>query len=176
MATTQARMRLSIFSLIYSGSIAGTVTRKVTAPEPSRWTIAASTAVPRVMRAGWVPTIFRMRLTIGSSMPASVRIPKNRMANSSMPATGAIALMPSVMKVPISAPKPPISAVSAGIAISATSADIFLPRMTNSRAKIVRKPRKASMKVSNLLYVLIDAALEAILGGLAFCCKMDFSD
>jgi hypothetical protein len=32
------------------------------------------------------------------------------------------------------------------------------------------------MKVSNLLYVLIDAALEAILGGLGFCCKMDFSD
>jgi len=32
------------------------------------------------------------------------------------------------------------------------------------------------MEVSSLLYVLIDAALEAILGGLAFCCKMDFSD
>ena len=52
---THARMRRSSPSLSYIGSIAGIVTRKVTAPEPSRWISRASNAVPGTMRVGRPP-------------------------------------------------------------------------------------------------------------------------
>ena len=62
---THARIRLSIRSRSKSGSMAGIVTRNVTAPEPSRCTSSASSAEPTTIRRGRVPTPRRMRSTIG---------------------------------------------------------------------------------------------------------------
>ena len=76
MEVTHARMRLSIWRRSKSGSIAGMVTRNVTAPEPSRWTSKARSAAPMTTRGGRVPTTRRMRSTMGSSRPASVITPK----------------------------------------------------------------------------------------------------
>ena len=52
--------------------------RNVTAPEPSRWTIAARSAVPIAIFIGSVPTTLSIFLIIGLKVPASVRIPKKR--------------------------------------------------------------------------------------------------
>jgi hypothetical protein len=72
----QARMRRSMPSWSYSGSMAGMVIRKQTAPEPSRWISNANSAVPITMRVGRTPITRRMRAMIGSSIPASVMTPK----------------------------------------------------------------------------------------------------
>ena len=45
--------------------------RKVTAPDPSRWTIAARNTVPIQIFMGSVPTTFRILLIIGLNVPAS---------------------------------------------------------------------------------------------------------
>jgi len=148
---TQARTRLSMPSRVYSGSIAGIVTRKVTAPEPSRWIRSASSAVPGTMREGRLPTTRRMPLMTGSSMPASVTIPKNRMANTNIPATGAILVMPPMMNFEVSMPKPPTSAAAMGIAMRATRGDIFLVRIAASNRAIVVRPSSASIFVSGCL-------------------------
>ena len=87
MEAAHASTRLSMPSRWYSGSITGMVTRNVTAPEPSRWTSKARSAVPATMRGGLLPTAARMRSTIGSSIPASVMIPKYTMAKMNIPAT-----------------------------------------------------------------------------------------
>ena len=87
MEAEHARTRLSMPSRWYSGSITGRVTKNVTAPEPSRWTSRARSAVPATMRAGLLPTAARMPSIIGSSIPASVMIPKYTMAKMNIPAT-----------------------------------------------------------------------------------------
>jgi hypothetical protein len=92
---TQASTRRSMPSLSYSGRIVGIVTRNVTAPEPSRCTTSASSAEPRTIFVGRVPTAARIRSTTGSSMPASVMTPKNRMANTNIAATGAVCWRPA---------------------------------------------------------------------------------
>lgn len=74
--TAAASTRRSMPSRSYSGSTAGIVTRKHTAPEPSRWISSASSVVPVTIRVGRVPTARRMRSMIGSSVPASVIVPK----------------------------------------------------------------------------------------------------
>ena len=76
MEVTHARIRLSIRRRSKSGRIAGMVTRNVTAPEPSRCTSSARSAAPITTRLGRQPMPRRMRLTIGSSRPASVMTPK----------------------------------------------------------------------------------------------------
>ena len=149
---TQARMRLSMPSRVYKGSIAGIVTRNVTAPEPSRWISSASRAVPGTMRLGRLPTTRKMPLMTGSSMPASVTMPKNRMANTNMPATGAILVMPETMNFEVSMPKPPIRAAMMGMVINATSGDIFLVRMAANKMAMVHSPSRASMGLSPELF------------------------
>ena len=73
------------------------VIRKQTAPDPSRWMSSASNAVPIVMRLGRSPTRRSTRPTSGARSPASVMIPKNRIAKTNMPVTGAIFATPAVI-------------------------------------------------------------------------------
>jgi len=82
---------------------------------------------------------------IGSSMPASVTMPKYRMAKMNIPATGATSLMPPMMNLLVLSPNPPTSAAMTGMAMSATSGDMRLVRMTTNSATMVSSPSIASM-------------------------------
>src|SRR3954466_16043137 len=72
------------------------VIRNVIAPEPSRWMSKAKSVVPITIRVGRVPTVARIRSMIGSSMPASLTTPKNRIAKTNMPTTAARLWMPEI--------------------------------------------------------------------------------
>ena len=145
-ATIVARVVRRMPTASYRGSKAGTVIRKVTAPEPSRCTIMASTAVARAIRAGSRPARCSRRPIIGRKVPASVSMPKNRMAKMNITPVGAIAFMPSVMKVNTSVPKPPASAAATGTAIRATTAETFRVMIRISSSAMVRMPNRASIK------------------------------
>src|SRR5437764_823940 len=69
--------------------MSGMVTRKQTAPEPSRWMSSAGRDVSSTMRVGLVPRRRRIRSLIGASGPASVTGPKYRIADTDVPARGA---------------------------------------------------------------------------------------
>ena len=151
----------------YSGSRAGTQIRKVTAPEPSRWTTAARMAVPMPILTGSVPTRFRIPLMRGRKVPASVRIPKNRMEKMNMTpvaATEPMPLEPVIMSprdlklatksttpcVPSAAPsgttamkKQEMMPVTTGTTMRATSGDAFLVMISTSMIMTVRNPRIA---------------------------------
>ena len=100
------------------------------------------------MRVGFVPTVFRIRSMIGSSMPASVMMPKNRIAKTNMPTTGARLWMPETMNLLVSQPNPPISAAAMGMRMSAINGDIHFVMMTVSRRAMVTRPRTASICAS----------------------------
>lgn len=68
--------------------------RKVTAPEPSRWTIMARMAVPMVILMGLEPIMRVMPRMMGRKVPASVRIPKNRMEKMNITPVAATEPMP----------------------------------------------------------------------------------
>ena len=121
------------------------VTKNVTAPEPSKCTIIAKSAVATVTFAGSLPANFNNRFIIGLNVPASVRIPKNRMAKMNITPVGAIVFRPSVIKFIISLVKPAIRAVMIGTKIKATTAAIFFVITKNKSNKMVSKPRQASI-------------------------------
>jgi hypothetical protein len=99
------------------------------------------------MRVGLVPTAFRIRSMIGSSMPASVMMPKNRIAKTNMPTTGARLCIPDTINLLVSQPNPPISAAAMGMRMSAINGDIHFVMMTVSRRAMVTRPRTASISV-----------------------------
>ena len=68
-------------------------------------------------------------------------MPKNRMANVSMAATGAIFLTPSSIIDPISEPNPPSSAKIIGTMISAVSTDMRLVMIRAMNTMIIEKAR-----------------------------------
>ena len=140
--------------------------RNVTAPDPSRWTSSASRVVPITMRVGFVPTVFKIRSMIGSSMPASVMMPKNRMAKTNMPTTGARLWMPETMNLLVSQPNPPISDAAMGMRMSAISGDIHFIMITVSSRAMVTRPRSASIRasLSRFSLCLCEAAWEASCG------------
>ena len=84
-----ARIRRSMPRRSYKRQHRGNGDQERHGAGPSRWISSASSVVPITIRVGRVPTVRRMRSMIGSSMPASVTTPKNRMANTNMPTTGA---------------------------------------------------------------------------------------
>ena len=90
---------------------------------------------------------------MGSSMPASVMIPKNRIANTNMPTTGATFLIPVMMKALVCRPNPPISAAMIGKAIKATSGERRLLMTAASRHRMVMTPRVASMGYSRAAWL-----------------------
>lgn len=166
-ATMVASVVRRMPSASYRGSSAGTQIRKVTAPEPSRWTMAARMAVPMPILTGSVPTRFRMPLMMGRKVPASVRMPKNRMEKMNMTpvaATEPMPLEPVIMSpkdlklakkfttpcVPSAAPsgttamkKQEMMPVTTGTTIRATSGDAFLVIISTSMMMTVRNPRIA---------------------------------
>ena len=119
------------------------VTRNVTAPEPSRCTSNASKAVPGTIREGLRPMTRSSQAMNGFSIPASVMMPKKRMANTNMPITPEMVSMPASMNFPVRMPKPPQSDARTGIEIRATTGDILLLRIAAMSTRMVRAPRTA---------------------------------
>jgi len=66
------------------------------------------------MRVGRVPDARRIRSTIGSSMPASVMMPKYRIAKTNIAATDAVCCRPLTRNCAVVSPKPPTSAAAVG--------------------------------------------------------------
>ena len=91
------------------------------------------------------PAILVTRRSKGSSRPASVMIPKNRMAKTNMPATGAISEMPATMNLAVCKPKPAASAPATGTRINAAMGERRLSRIAASRPQITNMPTVTSM-------------------------------
>ena len=132
----------------YSGSITGMVTRNVTAPEPSRWTSSASSAVPTTMRGGLLPTARQNAVDdrvehAGVGHDAEVEDGEDE-----HPGHGGHALDAVHDERRRSAGRTRRSMRdTTGTAMRAASGVIFLPRMTASKARIVANPRMASMRL-----------------------------
>ena len=101
--------------------------------------------MPGTIHAGRSPTTRSTRSITGSKRPASDITPKNRIANTNIAATGAMPWMPAVTSFPVSRPKPPTSAAAIGTRISATSGVAFRSTIRACSARIVSRPRIASM-------------------------------
>jgi len=125
--------------------MAGMTTRKQTAPEPSRCTSNANSAVAGTINDGREPASFVIRRNKGSSRPASVITPKNRMAKTNMPATGAISEMPATMNLAVCRPKPAASAPATGTRISAAMGERRLSRIAANKPQIINMPTVTSM-------------------------------
>ena len=119
------------------------VTRNVTAPEPSRCTSNASSAVPGTIREGLRPMTRSSHLINGFSIPASVMMPKKRIAKTNIPITPEMASMPASMNLPVCMPKPPKRDANTGMETSATTGEILLLRMAAMSTRMVRVPRTA---------------------------------
>ena len=102
-------------------------------------------AVPTVIRAGCSPTKRSTRRIIGSSSPASLMTPKKRMANTNMPATGAILPIPATTYAGIAAVWPIATAAIKDTRISAATGDARSDRMSASRTAIDKAPAIASI-------------------------------
>ena len=171
MATMVARVVRFMPTASYRGTSGGTQIRKVTAPEPSRWTHMARMAVPMAIFTGSVPIIRVMPPMMGRKVPASVRMPKNRMEKMNMTPVAATEPMPDepviilprdlklAMKlttpaVPSGAPsgttamkKQARMPVITGTAMSATRGDAFLVMIRTSMTMTVMKPSAANMQI-----------------------------
>ncbi len=167
-ATVVARVVRLMPMASYRGTRGGTQMRKVTAPEPSRWTHMASRAVPRVMSTGLPPMRRMMPLMIGRKVPASVRMPKNRMENRNITPVAATEPMPWAPTImpprflafcrksmrpgaasgSVTVKPQEMSPVTSGAAIKATVGVSFFQIISASIRATVRKPRKASMETS----------------------------
>src|SRR5262245_41893247 len=66
------------------------------------------------------------------------------MANTNIPAKGAMSRMPRTMNFPVSAPNPPMRAATDGTRMSATSGDTRLLMIAARRTTTVSRPRNAS--------------------------------
>ena len=135
---------------MYKGNIAGIVIKNVTAPEPSKWTSIAKIAVPIVILIGSFPTFSNILLIIGWKVPASVNIPKNKIANINIVPVGAIDFIPSKINLGNSNPNPPIIPKTIGTTIRATTGFIFLHIITTNKTITVKKPNKANIDTSLL--------------------------
>ena len=97
------------------------------------------------MRGGWQPITRSTPAMIGSSIPASVRIPKNRIAKTNMPAIGPMFCTPCTMNLPVESPKPAASDAATGTTINATSGDSRFVMIRPNSATIAIAPIHASM-------------------------------
>ena len=120
------------------------VIKNVEAPEPSKCATMAITTVPIQILTGSPLTSVNTREISGSNKPALFITPKNKMANPSMIPVGATPTMPSSIKPPSSAPKPPIKAKTTGTRINATMTDTLLVSMSAKNTKIVKNPSNAN--------------------------------
>ena len=165
MATMVARVVRFMPTASYRGTSGGTQIRKVTAPEPSRWTIMARMEVPMAIRMGLVPTSLVMPPMMGRKVPASVRMPKNRMEKMNMTPVAATDSSPSspaiipprllTLAAKLTTPGAPSGSVTInaqammpvirGTMIRATAGDAFLVIIRISMTMTVMKPSAASM-------------------------------
>ena len=86
---------------------------------------------------GSLPTSFRIQRTAGSNSPASIMMPKYRIANISITPVGASFLMPSSIIGPSPMPNPPIRPKTMGTMISATMADRRLVMISAMNTRIM---------------------------------------
>ena len=127
--------------------------------------MAARMAVPRQILTGSVPTVLMILAMMGRNVPASVRIPKNRMEKMNMTpvaATEPIPLAPVIMpprdlKFAMKSMTPgafsgsvtknpqAMMPVTMGTAMRATSGDAFLVMISTSMRMTVMKPNTANM-------------------------------
>ena len=171
-ATMVARVVRFMPKASYKGSRAGTQIRKVTAPEPSRWTMAARMAVPMAILIGSVPTRSSTFLMMGRKVPASVRMPKNRMEKMNMTPVAAtepmplepVIILPMLLKFATKSITPgafsgsvtknpqAMMPVTTGTAMRATRGDAFLVMMRTSISTTVRKPKNANIEFSSSFF------------------------
>ena len=97
------------------------------------------------MRGGWQPITRSTPAMIGSSIPASVRIPKKRIAKTNIPAIGPMFCTPCTMNLPVASPKPAASDAATGTTISATSGDNRFVMIRPNSATMATAPIHASM-------------------------------
>ena len=95
------------------------------------------------MRDGLRPMTRSSHAMNGFSMPASVMIPKKRIANTNMQITPEIPSIPASMNFPVFSPNPAASDASTGKRIRATIGDTFLLRIAAITATITSAPRIA---------------------------------
>ena len=165
MATMVARVVRFMPTASYRGTRGGTQIRKVTAPEPSRWTIMARMEVPMAMRMGLVPTSLVIPPMMGRKVPASVRMPKNRMekmnmtpvaATDSRPSSPAImpprlltlarkSTTPGAPSGSVTMKAQAMMPVTTGTAMSATAGAAFLVMISTSMAMTVTNPSRDNM-------------------------------
>ena len=143
-ATRQASIRRSMFSSSKSGSTAGITIKNVLAPEPSRWTSAVIITTPIKSFLGSLPHSFSVTSINGRKTPISFIMPKNRMANINITATGAMVEMPSTMYPGTAIAWPIAMAASAGIAISAINGESRLLIIATSTPTMVISPAVAN--------------------------------
>ena len=140
----QASTRRSIRAASYRGSIAGTMTRNVTAPEPSRWTSAASSDVPGTIDVGRVPTTRAHRRRSDRTYPrrSSRRRTGSRRRTSPPPARGSTGRRD---QLPDLAAESPREGGGTGTTISATSGVTRRLMIAASKSRTVAVPSKASI-------------------------------
>ena len=138
--------------------------------------MAARMAVPMPIFTGSVPTMFRMPLMMGRKVPASVRMPKNRMEKMNMTPVAAtepmplepVIMPPRLLKLATKSTTPAVPSgapsgttamkaqemmpVTTGTAISATSGEAFLVMIRTSMTMTVMKPSAANMDVPPLSF------------------------
>jgi len=125
----------------------------------------ARIAVPMAILIGFVPTILRMTLMIGLNVPASVRIPKNRIEKMNITPVAAtepipddpVIILPSDWKFlpksttpgafsgSVTKKKQEMIPVTTGTPINATRGDNFLVMIRTSIATTVIKPSAANI-------------------------------
>ncbi|CAH0273130.1 hypothetical protein SRABI80_03522 [Peribacillus frigoritolerans] len=93
-------------------------------------------------------TTLRIVLMIGSKTPASIKMPKKRIANKIMIPVGATSLIPSSAISPILPPNPPISAKALGTAIKAIMAESRPVIIKIINTTIIKYPNKASISIT----------------------------
>ena len=120
----------------------------MTAPEPSRWISSASSAVPMTMRVGRMPTVRRMRAMIGIEHAGIGHDAEIEDGEDEHAGDRREAVMPAMMNLLVSQPKPAIRQATTGIRMKAMSGDIRLEMMTRSSTAMVATPSNAKLCIS----------------------------
>jgi hypothetical protein len=144
---THARMRLSICRRSKSGSMAGMVTRKVTAPEPSRWTSKARSAGAHDHAPGPRADAAQDAVDDGIEQAGVGHHAEEENGEDEHRRHGS-GLLQTAQDEPsdLSTHAGQHCRRPVGTAISATSGDMRRLRITASRSPTVANPRMASMR------------------------------
>ena len=135
---------------IYSASIAEMVIMCVVVPSPSNDAIMAMTAVPIAIFTGSPFTSFMTLLIKGSNSPASIKMPKNKIANSNKAADGATCFKPSIIIVPSPDQNPPMTAKTIGTTTNADTGDIFFAMIKYVNTRTIETPNSVRIVIPPL--------------------------